>query len=101
MTPFDPTDAKPGTILREIDASTLFAGHEPLEQWRIDLQHKLTVTRAVRWDMIEVTTQGVIMSGNHGVRAAAEAGVAVDVLVVEFPQPSCGPILAVEVIDDS
>src|SRR2546425_11570620 len=98
MIPFEPGKAIPGTILRGIDASSLFAGHEPLERSRIDHQHKLIATRQARWDMIEVNTHGVILSGNHGARAAAEAGVSVDVLVVDFPLPSCGPILDVGTI---
>jgi hypothetical protein len=98
MIPFDPSKAVPGTILRGINPSTLFAGHEPLERSRIDRQHRLIVTGQTRWDMIEVNTKGVILSGNHGARAAAEANVAIDVLVVDFPQPSCGPILNVSTI---
>ena len=35
MKPFDAKLAVPGTILLGIDASTLFAGREPLIQWRI------------------------------------------------------------------
>jgi hypothetical protein len=98
MTPFDPKLAVAGAILRGIDASTLFAGREPLIQWRIADQHQLIATNTPRWDMIQVSCQGVIIAGNHGARAAAEAGVPVDVVVIDFPQPSCGPILSVPVI---
>lgn len=98
MKPFDPKMAVPGAILRGIDASTLFAGREPLIQWRIADQHRLIATNTPRWDMIEVSCDGVIISGNHGARAAAEARVPVDVLVIDFPQPSYGPILSIPVI---
>jgi hypothetical protein len=98
MNPFDPSKAVPGGILHGVDPSTLLAGREPLERSRIDNQHRLIATNTPRWDMIEVTTLGVILNGNHGARAAAEAHVPVDVIVVDFPQPSCGPILKVKVI---
>jgi hypothetical protein len=98
MKPFDPKLAIAGTIMGGVDASTLFAGREPLIQWRIALQHELIASKTPRWDMIKVSCEGVIISGNHGVRAAAEAGVPVDVFVIDFPQPSCGPILSVSVI---
>jgi hypothetical protein len=98
MDPFDPAKAVPGTILRGIDPSTLLAGREPLERWRIDLQHELIAKNVKRFDMIEVNTAGVILSGNHGTRAAAEAGVAVDVKVSSLPLPSHGSILDVAVI---
>ena len=93
MIPFDPAKAIPGTILRGINPATLFAGHEPLEQWRIDRQHRLIAAGHARFDMIEVNTKGVILSGNHGARAAAEANVSVDVFVKDLPLPPCGPIL--------
>jgi hypothetical protein len=93
MKPFDPAHAIPGTILRGIDPSTLFAGREPLQRSRINDQHRLIATGQTRFDMIEVTATGVVVSGNHGTRAAAEANVPIDVLVVALPLPSCGPIL--------
>src|SRR5262245_46276527 len=96
MTPFDPEQAIPGTILRGIDATTLFAGREPLDQSRINNQHKLIAANKTRWDMIVVNTKGVVLSGNHGARAAAEANVPIDVFVMDFPQPSRGPILEIE-----
>jgi hypothetical protein len=98
MIPFDTRQAIAGTILRGIDASTLLAGREPLEQWRIDIQHKLIATKTPRWDMIEVNLLGVILNGNHGARAAAEAHMPVDIIVVDFPQPSHGPTIQVKVI---
>src|SRR5438105_5847602 len=97
MIPFDPAKAVPRSILRNIDPATLFAGHEPLERWRIDRQLQLIATGQSRWDMIVVNTQGVILSGNHGARAAAEKGVPVDVFVKDFPLPSCGRILDVAI----
>jgi hypothetical protein len=98
MIRFDPAKAVPGTILRGIDASTLLAGREPLQRSRINDQHELIAKKITRFDIIEVNTAGVILSGNHGARAAAEAGVPVDVLVSNLPLPSCGPILDVTTI---
>ena len=98
MVPFGSRNAIPGKVLRGIDASTLFDGLEPLKRGRIDDQLKLIATNQTRWDMIEISIQGVILSGNHGARAAAEADVPIDVLVRDFYLPSCGPILSVTVI---
>lgn len=98
MRKFDRAIAIPGTVIHDVDAASLHAGREPLFAWRIADQHQLIATGTRRWDMITVNREGVIISGNHGARAAAEAGVPVEVLVMDFPQPSCGPILDVPVL---
>jgi hypothetical protein len=98
MHPFDPVAAIPGAILRDVDASTLHSGKDVLEQWRIDRQHRLLATGTSRWDIIEVNRDGVIQSGHHGARAAAEAGLAVDVLIRDLPRPSQGMILTIRVV---
>ena len=98
MIPFDPALAIPGTLLRDVEAASLFAGRDLLEQWRIDDQHDLLATNTSRWDMIEVNRDGVILTGHHGARAAAEWGLPVDVFIRDMPMPSQGPILTIPVL---
>jgi hypothetical protein len=98
MRAFNPAVAVPGTVLLNIDAASLHSSKEVLEQWRIDLQLELLAARVRRWDIIEVNRQGVILAGHHGARAAAEAGLPVDVLVRDLPIPSHGLILTIPVV---
>ena len=98
MIPFNPALAIPGTVLRDVEAASLLAGRDLLKQGRIDDQHDLLATNTPRWDMIEVNRAGVIFSGNHGARAAAERGLPVDVLIRDLPLPSTGPILSIRVL---
>lgn len=98
MQPFDPAIAIPGTVLTGIDASTLFAGRDELVQSRLEDQHHLLATNTQRATIVVVNCQGVILSGNHGSRAAAEAGVAIDIAIKDLPYPSQGPILSIPVV---
>lgn len=99
MTPFDSAQARPGMILRGIDPASLLAGRDELELTRLDTQRKLIVAGINRYSLITVNLTGVIIDGNHGAFAAAEAGTEVEVLVTDFPfQPSFGPIVRLPVI---
>jgi len=98
MQKFDPAKAIPGTVLHDIDASSLLAGRDEVEQTRLDDQHYLLATNTRRTTMIKVSCAGVIIGGNHGARAAAETDTPVEVYVVDFPQPSYGPILTIPVV---
>ena len=98
MVPFDPSQAKHGVILRGIDPATFEANRPELEESRLTTQRQLIANGIKRWTMIEVNCQGVILQGNHGVRAAAEAGVPIDVIVLDLPHPTFGPILNIPVV---
>jgi hypothetical protein len=98
MQPFDPAKAIPGTMLTGVDASTLLAGRDVLIQSRLDDQHQLLATKTRRATMIVVNCQGVVLSGNHGSRAAAEAGVPIEIAIIDLPYPSQGPILSIPVV---
>jgi len=98
MSQFDPAFAVPGQVQHDIDASSLHSSKDALEQWRIDLQHQLIATQTLRWDIIQVNCAGVILAGHHGARAAAEAGVPIDVRIVDLPMPSRGLILTIRVV---
>jgi hypothetical protein len=94
MSPFDSAQARPSTILRGIDPSSLLAGRDELELKRLEVQRRLLVAGAKRHTLITVNLSGVIIDGNHGAFAAAEAATQVDVQVMDFPfQPSFGPIM--------
>ena len=97
MQKFDPAKAIPGKVLIDIDPLTLLSNRDELELSRLLLQRQLLAAKQKRQTMIEVNCEGVIIQGNHGVRAAAEAGVAVDILIVHCPHPNFGPILQVPV----
>jgi hypothetical protein len=98
MTPFDPSLAKHGIVLRGVDPATLFANKPELEESRLEDQRQLIATGTPRYTLIQVNRQGIILQGNHGARAAAEAGVAIDVRVLDFPHPSFGPILTLPIV---
>jgi phenylacetate-coenzyme A ligase PaaK-like adenylate-forming protein len=98
MQPFDPAKAIPGTVLQGIDPSTLLSNRDELEEWRLDIQRQLISAGVKRHTMIQVNTEGVIISGNHGARAAAERGMAIDVQVLDIPHPHCGPILSIPIV---
>ena len=100
MQPFDPAKAIPGTILRDVDAASLQSSKNRLVQWRLDDQHSLLATNTPRWDMIEVSRDGVILAGHHGARAAAERSLSLDVLVRDLPIPSEGLILTIPVVSE-
>jgi len=93
MTPFDSAQARPGMILRGIDPASLLAGRDELELTRLEVQRELIATSIKRQSFITVNLSGVIIDGNHGAFAAAEAGSEVELEIMDFPfQPSFGPI---------
>ena len=97
--PFDPSSAVPGHWQRGIDASTLLSGQRTtLDVGRLQRQRELLVSGRERFDPIMVSPGGVILDGHHGARAAAEAGLAVDVIVIELPLSAGLPILQLPVV---
>lgn len=61
-----------------------------LERPRLEFQRRLLQARRPRRTPIQATAAGVIWDGHHGVRAAAEAGVLVEVFVVGDQVPDSG-----------
>ncbi len=98
MIPFDPSQAKNGAVLRGIDPASLQSNRAELEESRVEDQRQLIATGTPRHTLILVNCQGIILQGNHGARAAAEAGTPVDVRVLDFPHPSYGPILSLPIV---
>jgi hypothetical protein len=72
----------------------LQAGRADLVGQRLAQQQLLLQQRTPRYTPITATQEGVIWDGNHGARAAADAGKAIDVKVVnpECPVNSYGPV---------
>jgi hypothetical protein len=89
--PFPP-DAQPGQILTNIDPNTLQAGRGDLVGARLTYQQQLIRQGTPRPTPIQVTPDGVIWDGNHGARAAAQAGVPVTVQVVPGTGTARGPV---------
>jgi hypothetical protein len=54
---------------------------------RLAFQRQLLRSGKPRLTPIQVTTDGVIFDGHHAVRAAAEDGKLIDVVVIDFPVP--------------
>jgi hypothetical protein len=78
-----------GQVQRDVDPVRLLPARSDLLQWRLDQQVALLDSAMARYTPIQVTVEGVIWDGHHGVRAAAEKGLTVDVLVVsELVEPS-------------
>jgi hypothetical protein len=79
-------------MLYGVDPKSLIAGRASLERRRITLQRELIKQGVQRFTPITVNLAGVVHDGNHAVRAAIEDNRAVDVLIVDFPTTSFGPI---------
>lgn len=86
----NPIRAPAGQIQRAVDARLLLPSRGDLIQLRLDFQRRLRQTGLPRSTPIQVTTQGVIWDGHHAVRAAAESGESVDVLVIGSLVPAWG-----------
>jgi hypothetical protein len=78
----NPITSAPGQTQSGIDPLLLLPSRKDLVKTRLTTQHLLLSAGQDRSTPIEVTIDGVIWDGHHGVRAAAERGVSVTVLVV-------------------
>jgi hypothetical protein len=95
--PFDPKSVKAGETVEGTDPRTLTAGRPALIKSRLDAQRSLISQGIVRFTPIVVTTQGIVYDGNHAVRAAADMGVSITVVVVDVPAQGFGSILSLPV----
>jgi hypothetical protein len=94
-----PSGAQPGQILDHIDPNSLQAGRPVLDAGRLAEQERLIQQGIPRATPIQVTPAGVIYDGNHGARAAAQAGVPVRVEVVPpWPIQPQGPVMNLPVL---
>jgi hypothetical protein len=72
-----------------VDPTSLQAGRGNLVEGRLQVQKQLLDSQTQRYTPIQVTKDGVIWDGNHGVRAA-EAGKPVDARIVPGSIPGEG-----------
>jgi ParB-like chromosome segregation protein Spo0J len=81
----NPITEPPGQIQVGVDPNRLRPSRDDLILSRLSLQRHLLRSRRQRYTPIVVSKDGVIIDGHHAVRAAAEDGQSVDVLVPDFP----------------
>lgn len=81
----NPIAGKPGDIQQGVDPVRLRPSRPDLASTRVEFQRTLVRTRTPRYTPIQVTIDGVIVDGHHAVRAAAEEGLTVDVLISALP----------------
>jgi hypothetical protein len=87
----NPITARSGQIQRGLDPKTLLPSRPDLVRPRLEFQRGLVRAGRPRLTAIQVTLDGVIWDGHHAVRAAAEEGTLVDVLVVAGTAAPAGP----------
>jgi hypothetical protein len=86
----NPITETPGRVQKGVDAAQLLASRTDLDPSRLARQRALIQAGTPRLTPIQATTDGVIWDGHHAVRAAAERGETVDVLVVAALVPPTG-----------
>jgi len=89
----NPITVPPGQVQTGVDARLLLPGRGDLIQSRLDFQRALLQAGRPRLTPIQVTRDGVIWDGHHAVRAAAELGQTVSVLVIDDTAPPAGPTI--------
>ena len=80
-----PVTVGPGQVQSGVDPRRLHPSRSDLITVRLDFQRGLLRSGKSRFTMIQVTQSGIIIDGHHRVRAAAEEGVVVDVIVTPLP----------------
>jgi hypothetical protein len=81
----NPITEPPDQVQYGVDPSRLRPSRDDLIRGRLNLQCQLLRSRRKRFTPIVVSKDGVIIDGHHAIRAAAEKGQTVDVLVRDFP----------------
>ena len=89
----NPISVLAGQVQTGVDARLLLPGRSDLVKTRLDFQRALLQAGRPRLTPIQVTPNGVIWDGHHAVRAAAELGLAVAVLVVDEEASPAGPTI--------
>jgi ParB-like chromosome segregation protein Spo0J len=81
----NPITERPGRVQSGVDPNQLRPSRDDLILGRLNMQRHLLRSRRQRLTPIVVSEDGVIINGHHAVRAAAEEGQTVDVVVRDFP----------------
>jgi hypothetical protein len=83
----NPINVLPGQLQQGVDARLLLPSRQDLSRARLRFQRALKKTGTKRATPILVTPDGVIFDRHHAVRAAAEDGQIIDVIVVADQVP--------------
>lgn len=79
----NPITAQPGQVQQDVDPTQLRSGRTDLVKARVEWQRHLMKAGIRRFTPIQVNREAIINDGHHAVRAAAEEGLLVEVLVIE------------------
>ena len=82
----NPIKVGTGQIQRDIDPALLRPARKDLVRSRLEYQRQLIRASQARYTPIQVNQHAVIIDGHHYVRAAAEEGRLVDVVVSPIPE---------------
>jgi hypothetical protein len=77
----NPINTSPRLTQTSIDPRTLRPGRTDLSATRLRFQRQLLLSGQPRFTPILVSPEGVIIDGHHAVRAAAEEGRLIDVMI--------------------
>ena len=90
----NPITVPAGQFQSSVSPLAILPSRNDLSQIRLDIQKALVDAGIERHTPIQVTLEGVIWDGHHGVRIAAEKGTEITVLVVnQTVNPSATSIL--------
>jgi len=77
----NPITSPPGEFQIGVDPRGLLPSRLDLVKMRLEFQRGLLLAGVARFTPIRVTSAGVIVDGHHAVRASAEEGRVIEVLV--------------------
>src|SRR5262245_28423375 len=89
----NPILAPCGSTQKGVDPSELLPARPDLDQGRLQQQQQLLASGVAKLTPIQVNELGIIWDGHHAVRAAAEAGTKVDVLVISQALTAVGMLI--------
>jgi hypothetical protein len=94
----NPITVSAGRTQKNVDPARLLPSRPDLMRTRLEFQRQLIRAGQQRFTPIQVNVEGVIYDGHQGVRAAAEEGRAIDVLVIDVAiAPVASSIFALSV----
>ncbi len=85
-----PINVMPGQFQNQVDPGTLRPGRNNLIAARLEFQRHLLLSGQSRFTPITASIEGVIIDGHHAVRAAAEEGRKIDVMISSLVVPAKG-----------
>src|SRR5438874_2435716 len=86
----NPITVLPGQTQHGVDPARLLPSRADLARTRVEFQRSFLRSGTRRLTPVRVTRDGVIIDGHHMVRAAAEEGKLVDVMVVSWSEVPTG-----------